>query len=673
MPHQNTTDEYSWLRDTNWPNVTDPNILNFLHQQNNQTTKYFADKAELLQELTDELKGAMVLKDATVPILRDGYYYWRSIEDNMQYWQYWRCLKTADINRDKQLILDVNILAKHEKFCDIGSVAISQDHRYLAYTIDTKGEERYNCVIIEIDSGNIIDTSIQNIFSNISWNVDNTGLFYLPANPQWRADRLCYYSLINKEHQTLYLEEDDKYRVSISKSESQEYLFMSVSSSNANEIYSIKLSEASLELKLLIKRQENRKCYISHHRDYFYVLANHEQINFQVYRFAIEEKWEQAQLFIANTDAYFLAAYCYAEHLVIEKTINGLTEIAIHDYHGKCLHHLSFPHATYYATVAFTTFDDSGLRFMYSSLNQPTSTYHVEWGNWRQQLLQTKQSEIPFITDDYLVERKLAKAADSTMIPISLVYKKTAANKPKPLYLYGYGAYGHGLTSQFRTRIIPLLNRGFVFAIAHVRGGDDLGYHWYVDGKLLNKKNSFTDFISVAEYLLNEGYTYRGGITIAGGSAGGMLVSAAMNMAPDLFSVVVAEVPFVDVLNTMLDSSLPLTPGEFKEWGNPQEKQYYDYIASYSPYDNITKRSYPSVFATAGLYDPRVTYWEPAKWIAKLQKHNIGTCPILLKTDMSYGHGGATGRFDDLEDEAIKYAFVITEILHVKGNRRSNL
>lgn len=659
MTKFNESDKYAWLRDPNWPNVTNPEILQFLNKYNQEFDDYLSCHQTQVERLFSEIKGRIAEDDQSYPILKDDYQYWSFIKAGQEYWTYAR-----KKNGNTEILLDINQLAENRDYCNVANVEVSPNHRYIAYAVDYNGDEKFTVFVKDLNTGEIIDCLISNAFPSLEWDKHSLGFYYLPTNEYWRADKLFYHQLGCDPKQDLLLlhEQDATFRISIAKSESEQFLFVYSSSSNENECYTVNLDEP-LKLSLFAKRIPLRKNYLSHHEEHFYIRTNDTGRNFRLARTDVKARGDWQELIAHNNDVYLENVITLKDHLIIETKELGLPQIIIMDYKLSLLNKVEFAAPSYHSSAVFTTFDTIFLRYNYSALNQPQSVYEINLHDFSQHL--RKQQAIPsgFDSHEYTVERVFAPSANDpqVMIPISLVYKREMFKHDgsNPLYLYGYGSYGYAIPSSFRSTIVSLLDRGFVYAIAHIRGGDDLGYDWYESAKYLTKKRTFEDFIDCALHLCKEQYSSAGNIAIAGGSAGGMLVGACMNMRPDLYRAVIAHVPFVDVLNTMLDETLPLTPGEFNEWGNPKNPEFYEYIKSYSPYDNIESKDYPALFVTAGLTDPRVTYWEPAKWVAKLNELKTDSNQILFKTNMGAGHAGKSGRFEHLREYAEEFCFVL--------------
>ncbi len=657
-------DHYHWLRDNNWPNVNDKEILDYLNDENEYFHHVMDDSKELVRKLFGELKGRIKEEDSTVPYLDNGYYYYSYIKKGEEYWTHVR--KSSTIDSKEEELLNENSLAKDKSYFQLGDIAISPDHKLIAYSIDTNGNERYKIMIKDIGSGVLLTETIENVMrGSLTWHENGKGLFYVPANEFWRSEKVYYHELGTEQtrDKLLFHETDNTFSVNIKKTESRSFILITSESKNSNEIRFIDCSKPYLELALIAPRRNDHLYYITHNQDSFYILTNNNGKNFSLAKTSItltdEYNWQK--LIEHSETEYLTDITMYENYLVISSKVKGLPKIKVFNLDKFYLDsEITFPDAAYEAKVQFTTFEADSVRYEYSSLSTVKSV--IEYNFITKTPKTLKQQEIPsgFNAEEYLVERLYAKSEDDGVeIPISLIYKKSLFNDDSPLLLYGYGSYGFSVPASFRSSIFSLVDRGFVYAIAHIRGGDDLGFTWYESAKFLQKKNTFKDFITVAEFLVNKKYVKTGNIAIHGGSAGGMLMGACVNMRPELFKAVIADVPFVDVLNTMLDSDLPLTPGEFKEWGNPQEIDFFNYIKSYSPYDNVISQNYPHMLVTAGLNDPRVTYWEAAKWVAKLRNIKKDNNLLLLKINMEAGHQGKSGRFSFLEEIAEYQAFLL--------------
>lgn len=645
-------DQYNWLRDPNWPKVKDPEIINYLTLENDYCKKHqdeFLEK-QIYQELKDRIKE----DDESYPVKRDKFYYYNRIKAGQDYY----CLYRKNSQGEEELLLDCNELAIGKSSFAIGDISISKDHSKIAYSYDKDGSERYTIYV------NGHPDQVTNTIGDIIWNKEGTGFYYISLDKNWRRNKIYYHKLGNKQTEDIliYHELDPIFSVSISETSDDNYFILNTSSSTSCEIHYMLNDGEPKELKLAIKRRNDHIYELDHMNGKFYLKTNDKGKNFRLV-VCNNFKQETFQEIIAhNKDEYLTDFSLYQEYLVITKSILGLNQIEYYSlYNYSLIKKIDFQEEVYEANVVYTNKEDSFLRIHYSSLTTPKSVLEYDFAN---KILYTRKTDevLSYDATKYECKRLWAKSQDGVKIPISMVYRKDkiSLNKPSSLLLYGYGSYGLGIPVNFRSNIISLLDRGFIYAIAHIRGGDELGYEWYEKAKFLNKKLTFEDFIACAEYLIENNYTDNNKLTIMGGSAGGMLMGAVVNKRPNLFKAVVALVPFVDVLNTMLDDALPLTPGEFEEWGNPiASKEYFDYIKSYSPYDNIVKQNYPNMLVTAGLTDPRVGYWEAAKWVAKLREFKTDNNILLLKTEMDAGHKGQSGRFKALEEIAMIYSFII--------------
>lgn len=665
---QQWTDNYFWLRDPKWPKVEDPKILDYLNKENEYSAAFMKENQAQYDQLYREIIGRIKLKDSSVPIKIDNYYYYKRTEEDSNHAIY--CRKKGSLDAPEEILLDGNALAKNSAYLQIDETEVDNAHQKLAYSADTTGEDRYTIKVKDLSTGNLLKDTVENTLGPLVWHKNNSGFFYAKLSDQWRAEEIYFHRLNTQQSEDvlIYKEPDPLFMNQVYRSGSKRFLFIVTQSKNATEIRYIDMDQDDLNPKLIQARQEEHLYYPDHHDNLFYILTNDKGKNFRLVTAPItapeQKNWQE---YIAHNPSVYLSDFeMYQNHMVLSTKENGLKHIKIITLANKSEKDIPFPDPTYEASQQFTTFDAKGVRIVYSSLVTPPSVLEFDFDTHRLNTL--KVTEIPSGYDKsaYVSERVFATGKDGTKIPISLVYKKSLFKKDgsNPLYLYGYGAYGMAMPASFRHHSLTLIDRGFVYAIAHVRGGDEMGYEWYEDGKLLKKKNSFEDFISIAEYLAQNKYTSAGKMTISGGSAGGLLIGAVLNQSPNLYNVVVADVPFVDALNTMLDDTLPLTPGEFKEWGNPKDPVYFQYIKSYSPYDNLENlksHPLPAIFVNAGINDPRVTYWEPAKWVAKLREFNTNNALILLHTNMEAGHAGASGRFGHMADITKEYLFILKQ------------
>lgn len=659
-------DNYAWLRDPDYPAIKNTEILAHLNAENAWFEAQMEPLAELTNALFEELKGRQAQDDASVPYQQDGWMYqWRFAQGN-QYRTWWRW--PADQPDQEVCILDEPALAGDMEFFRLGGMSVSPNGQFLAYGVDTNGGERYTVRVRDLFTKTELDDQLHNTGGSITWAADNNTLFYTLLSEQWRPYVVKRHSLGESDVNdvAVYTESDDSFFVGVSSTQSDAYIVISSGDHITSELRVLPSHTPTADPTLIAPRKTGHEYDIDHRGDDFYLLSNDTHKNFRLAKAPVS-KPEQSnwQTIIEGSDDHYLTDFfCFDNLLVVEERVKGLDQIRLIDNDNK-QHYIEFPEPTYSAGVGTNAQSHCELlRIGYNSMVTPTTVW--DYNPQTHELITRKVQEIPsgYDAGAYVSERKTITARDGVQVPVSLVRRKeTAVGPDTPLYLYGYGAYGSAIPPGFSTSRLSLLNRGFVFAIAHIRGGDDLGYHWYEAGKLTQRTNTFNDFVDVARGLIESGLSSAGRIAIAGGSAGGELMGAAVNQAPELWGAVVSHVPFVDVLNTMCDADLPLTPMEWPEWGNPLEDEAaFRYIRSYSPYDQLQAGVYPPMLVTAGLHDPRVTYWEPAKYVAKLRHLKTDSNRLLLKTNMGAGHSGKSGRFDSLREVAEEYAFLLREL-----------
>jgi oligopeptidase B len=660
-------DPYAWLRDSKWTtpedSVKDEEILSYIQQENKYRDAFFDEITSAVDEIFLERKGYIAKVDESVPIKRDDYFYYSRQKLEQNYRAFYR--KKGDLNAEEELIMDVNAEALNYTFFSLGYMAVSPSHQLLAYSADTKGNEFFELRIRDIEKQKELSDVIPSVASLV-WLPDSSGFYYLQYNKEWRTKKLFFHRLGNEvsKDDLIYEEKGEIPSLGIQQSFDKKYLFLNSDTKQDSEIFYIDLTSEEQKLQRLMDRMEKRLVSAEHRNGDFYFLMNDTGSNFRlVKRHVLSDKTDNLTEVIAHDSAIYLRDFVpYAQGLVLATRENGLNRLAIYDEEKKEARYIKMPDTTYDLRLVPTTYDDSEIRYSYSSLSKPETVFATTFDMKTTKTLKIQEIPSGFDAEKYVAERIWAEARDGVKVPISLVYRKDKVQKDgkNPLLLYGYGSYGYGISAGFSSRALSYVNQGFVYAIAHIRGGDDLGYQWYLDGKLLKKKNTFNDFIDVAETLIKQGYTTQGMIAAMGGSAGGMLMGAIANERPELFKAIIAHVPFVDVINTMLDETLPLTPGEFVEWGNPKEdKTSFEYMLSYSPYDNVKPQNYPAIYMTGGLTDPRVTYWEPTKWLAKLRDNNQGKAPLLMKMHMEAGHAGGSKRDEGLREDAEDLAFLL--------------
>lgn len=652
-------DEYYWMNDRE-----NPEVIEYLTKENEYLKSVMKPTEEFQNVLFEEMKGRIKEDDQTVPYFKSGYYWYVRYEIGDQYPIY--CRKKGSKEATEQVILDVNELAKGKSYYQVGGTSTTPDQKTLAFAVDEIGRRIYKIHFKNLETGEISSESIPEITGNLVWAADNETLFYSKQDPETlRSHRIYRHKLGTNctEDQLIFEESDEEFSCMVHKSKTEEYIFIHSESTISSEMRFLKADQPDGEFQMLQERTPHLEYAADHFGEFFWIKTNENAQNFKLVKTPVsktgKENWIDV---IAHRPGVLLEDFdLFSRYLVTQERTNGLTQIQIKPWDGAG-YSLVFEDETYTAWVSTNPeFDTDILRFGYNSLVIPSSVFDFNMITGEKTLLKQQEVVGGHHPELYHSERIWAKAKDGATVPISLVYKTSLFSKTgnSPLLLYAYGSYGYSMDAYFSSNRLSLLDRGFVFAIAHIRGGEDLGRHWYEQGKMLNKRNTFTDFISCAEHLIAENYTSPAHLYGMGGSAGGLLVGAVINMRPELFNGAIANVPFVDVVTTMLDESIPLTTGEFQEWGNPKEKEYYDYMLSYSPYDNVEAKGYPNLLITSGLHDSQVQYWEPTKWVAKLREMKTDNNLLLLDTNMEAGHGGASGRFNALKELALEYAFLL--------------
>lgn len=664
-------DPYAWLRDPDYPDIKNKEILAHIAAENNWFNAQMAPLEEFTENLFEELKARQPQDDESVPYAQDGWMYQWRFAEGAQYRTWWRW--PSDKPEQQRCFLDEPELAGSADFFRLGGMSISPNGQYLAYGVDTNGGERYSVRVRDLFTNRLLDDQIDNTGGGVTWAQDNSTLFYTLLSEQWRPYVVKRHSLGEpvKNDTAVYTESDDSFFVGVSTTQSDAYIVISAGDHITSELRVLPSNAPTTEPLLIAERQTGHEYDIDHRGNKFYILSNDTHKNFRLAKTSVtapsQDNWETI---IEGSDEHYLTDFvCFDNLLVVEERVQGLDQIRLID-NDNNQHYIEFPEPTYSAGVGTNAESHCDLlRIGYNSMVTPTTVW--DYNPTTRELITRKVQEIPsgYDAHDYVSDRYMIHARDGVEVPVSLVRRKdTQISADTPLYLYGYGAYGSAIPPSFSTSRLSLLDRGFVYAIAHIRGGDDLGYHWYEAGKLTQRTNTFNDFVDVAQGIIDLGISSAGRIAIAGGSAGGELMGAVVNQAPELWGAVVSHVPFVDVLNTMCDAELPLTPMEWPEWGNPlTDKAAFEYILSYSPYDQLQVGAYPPMLVTAGLNDPRVTYWEPAKYVAKVRHLKTDTNRLLLKTNMGAGHSGKSGRFDSLREVAEEYAFLLRELIGVES------
>jgi oligopeptidase B len=652
-------DDYYWLRERE-----NREVLAFLNTENERADREMAHVKGLEQKLFEEIKARVKPTDMSVPYRRENYFYYTRFEQGKEYPIYAR--KKGTLDAPEEILLNGDELAVGHEFFSIGGWAVSSGQNVLAYAIDTQGRRVHTIHFKDLTTGQILPDVLPSVTENLAWANDNKTLFYAKQNlATLRAWQIYRHVLGTDCHddRLIFEEADEAFSVWIFKTKSKKYLMIVSSQTLSQEYRYLEADDPFGEFRTLLPRQRAHEYHVAHFEDRFLIRTNDNARNFRLMATPLDrpEKEYWSEIVPHREDVYLGDFEVFREHLVLEERARGLTQIRVIPWNGGDEHYLAFAEPAYRAHLGINPeLDTAMLRFEYTSMKTPLTIYDYDMNTRERVLLKREEVLGGFDEDHYETERLYVRAADAAEIPVSIVYRKgLKRDGQNPLLLYGYGAYGFSIDAAFASPRLSLLDRGFVYAIAHVRGGQELGRSWYEDGKMLRKKNTFNDFIACAEFLVRQKFTSPEKLFAMGRSAGGLLMGAVLNLRPDLFKGIVAEVPFVDVVTTMLDPSIPLTTGEYDEWGDPRDKQYYDYMLSYSPYDNVTARNYPHLLVTASLHDSQVQYWEPAKWVAKLRALKTDRNRLLLKTNMDAGHGGASGRFRRHLETAFCYAFLL--------------
>lgn len=659
MHGKTRVDNYFWLREKD-----NPEVIAYLEAENRYTEAMLKSTEPLQKKLYDEMLGRIKQTDMSVPVFERGYYYYSRTEEGKQYSI--ACRKKGSLAAPEEVMLDQNELAQGQKYFRVGSTAVSPDSKLFAYATDVSGDEVYTVYVKDLATGKLLEDRVPNTYYGLEWGNDNKTLFYTVLDQTTKRPYQCFRHALGTPHTAdvkVYQEDDGRYNLRLGKSRSGKFLFVALGSFTSTEYRYIDADKPAGPLQVAIPRAKDLEYDLEHHSDSFYIRINDTGKNFRLVKTPVanfdRKSWvevipHRAAVMIENVDAF-------RDHLAIVERDRGLRRLQIRNLRTGEPHYAAFPESVYtFFPSGNPEFNTATLRYSYTSLVTPQSVFDYDMNTRKAELKKRQEVLGGYDPAQYETVRIHARAKDGAEVPVSLVYKKgLERNGNNPTLLYGYGSYGAPSDPTFNSSRLSLLDRGFVYAIAHIRGGSDLGKTWHDDGKMLQKMNTFTDFIAAAEKLIADKYTSSSKLAIMGGSAGGLLMGAVVNLRPDLFHAVVAKVPFVDVLNTATDPALPLTVQEYEEWGNSNEKVYFDYIQSYSPYDNVKKQAYPNMLVTAGLNDPRVSYWEPAKWVAKLRAMKTDQNLLLLKTNMGAGHFGASGRYDLLKEVALDYAFLL--------------
>ncbi|MGG7035923.1 MAG: S9 family peptidase [Flavobacterium sp.] len=654
-------DNYYWLNDRE-----NPEVIDYLNQENDYYNKMTAHTKDFQKELFEEMKARIKEDDESVPYLYNGYYYITRTEKDKNYPIFSR--KKGSLTATEEILFDCNEMAKDKPYFHLGGMSISPDNKMATFSVDIVGRRIYTIQIKNLETGEILSDKIENVTGSCVWAADNHTLFYSKQDAQTlRADKIFKHKLgaDTKNDTLIYFEKDETFYIEISKSKSRKYLSIVSESTLTSEYRILEADNPDGEFRIFQKRKRGVEYGINHYEDNFYILTNKDKAtNFKLMKTpetaTSVENW--VDVIPHREDTLLEDIDIFKDYLVVSERNNGLNKIKIIPSNGEEAYYLPFESETYTAyTTTNIDFDTETLRYSYQSMITPSSVIDFNMRTKTKEI--KKEQEVlggKFDKNNYTEERIWATATDGTKIPISMVYgKNIKKDGSNPLLQYAYGSYGHSMDATFSSTRLSLLDRGFIFAIAHIRGGEDLGRQWYETGKLLKKKNTFTDFIDCSKFVIEQKYTSPEHLYAEGGSAGGLLMGAVANMAPELYNGIIAQVAFVDVVTTMLDDTIPLTTGEYDEWGNPNEKKYYEYMLSYSPYDNVKAQKYPNMYISTGLHDSQVQYWEPAKWVAKLRTVKTDNNLLFLDTNMDAGHGGASGRFEALKELAKEFCFLL--------------
>ena len=678
-PHQSThhgvtiDDPYAWLRDPGYPEVTDTEVLDYLNAENAYFEAAMAPHAELVESLFQEMKGRIKEDDSSPPLKDGDWLYWSAFKQGTQYRLWYRkpVLSEAEgavSGGDESLIFDENAEAEGKEYFRLGAFAVSPDGRLLATLVDDDGSERFKLVVRNLATGENVETVTAVGIGQPVWTSDSAGLVFTEVNDQWRSYRARYHRIGGDPAAavTLYEESADiAFSVGIGRTTDDRLILISTGNNSSNEVRFVPADNPYAPLTLICPRTPDVQYEVDSAHGNLWILTNDDHVNFRLASAdpAAPADWTTV---IAGSDRVYLRGIAtHRDHLLITSRVDGLDQLTLRDYASGDERRVPFAEASYSAGFSGNPdFAPEAYRLHYSSMVTPGTAFDYHPADHRLETLKVQEIPSGYDPAQYTTDRLMIPARDGKMVPVSILRRRDSTlDGSGKLFVYAYGAYGYAIPPSFATSRLSLVDRGVAFAIAHIRGGDDLGYQWFLDGKLKSRTNTFNDFVDVTRGLIDAGYAKAGNVAAQGGSAGGELMGAVINQAPDLYGAVVADVPFVDVLNTMLDDTLPLTPGEWTEWGNPiEDKDAFELIRSYSPYDNVTAQAYPPLLITGGLHDPRVTYWEPAKWAARLRASKTDDHLLLLKINMGAGHGGKSGRWNALHEVAEAYAFVLTQL-----------
>ena len=662
--HKDTVaDPYYWMIDFFKKGPNSDKIVTYLEDENAYTEKMMAQTKNFQDKLFNEMKNRIKEKDESVPVFENGYYYYTRTDTGKEYYKY--CRKKGSLSAKEEILLDVDAMAEGHPYFAAAGFQVSPDNKLLAYAVDTVSRRQYDIYIKDLETGKILKDVISSANGNMVWANDNKTLFYTYNNPATLlSEKIKRHMLGNNvaNDKVVYEEKDKTNYIGVTKSKNNQQIFIVSQATLSSEFRFIDASKPASDFVVFQPRMKDVLYQVISLDNKFLILTNWDAQNFRLMECPLDkpgkENW--TEVIPHRKDVLLSGVEEFKNFLVISERKNGLVELRVRKVADGTEYYIDFGESAYTASVSSNPeYNSKEVRYAYSSLTTPASVYDYNMVTKAKDL--KKQTEVVggYNSADYVTERLYATATDGTKVPVSIVYKKGFVKDGNaPLLLYAYGSYGNSMDASFSIPRLSLLDRGFAYALAHIRGGQEMGRQWYLDGKMMKKKNTFTDFIDVGKFLIKENYTSSRHLYGQGGSAGGLLIGAVVNMAPELFHGVIAQVPFVDVVNTMLDESIPLTTNEFDEWGNPKEAAAYAYMKSYSPYENVEKKEYPNMLVTTGLHDSQVQYFEPAKWVAKLRDTKTGDQVLLLHTNMKFGHGGASGRFDYLKDVALAYAFL---------------
>jgi len=657
MHGDSRVDDYYWLRERE-----NPEVIAYLEAENTHTNTTLEPFSGLQGILFDEMKSRIKQEDQSAPYRRGDYYYYIRYEEGGEYPIYAR--KKGSLDAPEHIMLDVNELAGDADYFSVRSFSVSPDGTTAAYGVDTAGRRFYDLYFMDIESGELLSDKIEDTTANLAWANDNQTILYGKQHPETlRSYQIFRHKLGEDDDSLVYEEPDEENYLGLRKSLSGSFFYLVSGQTVSTEIRYLSADSPEDEAKVFLAREENHEYSVTDGADRFYITTNDSAKNFKLMEAPLGDTSKEAWTEVVGhrDDALMDDLDVFKDYLVVTIVENGLTQTEVIDRASGDMKRVAFDEEVYTAYSNGNAEYDSGLlRYTYESLTTPDSTYDYDMATEEHSLIKEAEVVGDFDRANYETKRLFVTARDGTEVPVSIVYRKgMEKNGQNPLLQYAYGSYGASMTPSFSANRLSLLDRGFAYAIAHIRGGSEMGREWYFDGRQLNKKNTFTDFIDVSKYLIDEGYTSADHLYAYGGSAGGLLMGAVLNMAPELYNGVLAAVPFVDVVTTMLDEDIPLTSGEWDEWGDPHEKEFYDYMLSYSPYDNVAAQDYPNIMVTTGLHDSPVQYWEPAQWVATLREHKTDDNMLVLKTDMAAGHSGKTGRFRRIEDTALYYSFFV--------------